>query len=414
MQETELEQLAAALGVSLVKLKEWSAGWDPRAASTGLRDLLVKVPGLDDLRALRPDMLALARFSQSVEVVGLHAFCAADGAEAHGVDCEVIDYHVRNFAPLYGKDEEPATGTANCALACALRASGALPAGFVRRDTACRIYGVGATLVFAQGDAMGAPSRILVQLPPLSEPDGRPWVGGRFGLSGGSVAPLLDAAGGAALVRRRHTAALEQLLGSCSPSGKLSAAPIREANLPPAVPLAAEPVSPITVALPPKAEAEPLTVEAAPQSGTARPPRSRRTQSPPRGLPRDVPEAHRSGRKLGRSTPFWDRSETPVARSDTPPPPPPQPLPQPQPQPQPQPRTPEADVGAENRTAPGLLALPRLRNVARLLDPLDIALFVGVLALLYRYATARAAGRAGYFNAEADMGVGFIDASLLE
>ena len=105
-----------------------------------------------------------------------------------------------------------------------------------------------------------------------------------------------------------------------------------------------------------------------------------------------------------------------MARLDTPPPPPPppQPLPPPQPQPQPQPRTPEADVDAENRIAPGSLALPRLRNVARLLDPLDIALFVGMLALLYRYATARAAGGAGYIDAEANMGVGFIDASLLE
>ena len=60
----------------------------------------------------------------------------------------------------------------------------------------------------------------------------------------------------------------------------------------------------------------------------------------------------------------------------------------------------------EGRAAPGPLAPGVLRFTVGLLDPLDIALFVGVVALLYRYAMARAAG--------ADGAVGYMDASLLD
>jgi PhzF family phenazine biosynthesis protein len=193
--------LAAALGVASDEVEQWAAAvWPPRAASTGLKDLLLGVPSLAQLRALRPVMPKLAALSDELGAVGLHVFCAADGAEPAGAGGagggaaeEAIDFHVRNFAPLFGIDEESATGTSNCALACALRASGALPAAFVRRDAACRLYGTAASLVFAQGDAMEAPSRILARLPPPTNADeARPWVGGRFALHGAQVSALPD------------------------------------------------------------------------------------------------------------------------------------------------------------------------------------------------------------------------------
>ena len=75
--------------------------------STGLPDIMLPVQSQEELDALTPDMAALAELSRELEVVGVHAFVqTGDGYTAH----------VRNFAPLYGVDEESATGTANAAL----------------------------------------------------------------------------------------------------------------------------------------------------------------------------------------------------------------------------------------------------------------------------------------------------------
>ena len=314
LQGAELKELASALGVSLGTLETWSADWAPRVASTGLRDLLVHLPSLADLRALSPNMDALARLSKRLDVVSLHAFCAVRGAEA--LHFQGVDYHVRNFAPLVGIDEEAATGTSNCALACALQATGALPAGFARRDAACRLYGLGAALVFAQGDAMGEPSRILVQLPPPSEPEGQPWVGGRFALRGGSVAR--HASPRAAW---RVAGAAVRLMGCVQPGSS------------PSSPAATPPDTP---------------------------PRLRPQPSPM--LPASLLSSSGGGRTVAAA----------AAR---------------------------AGADAEGREAPGPLAPGVLRFTVRLLDPLDIALFLGVVALLYRYAMAGMDGAVGYMDA---------------
>ena len=52
--------------------------------------------------------------------------------------------------------------------------------------------------------------------------------------------------------------------------------------------------------------------------------------------------------------------------------------------------------GSQSRLAPGVL---RFIVRSRALDPLDIALFVGVVALLYRYAIAGMGGAVGYMDA---------------
>ena len=117
---TSLADLAAALRISDERLAHWSKAWPPRVASTGLRDLMLRVPGPAELRELQPDMARLSRLSKGLDVVGLHAFCAPDAAHDGDDDGAMrIDLHVRNFAPLFGIDEESATGTSNCALACA-------------------------------------------------------------------------------------------------------------------------------------------------------------------------------------------------------------------------------------------------------------------------------------------------------
>lgn len=346
LQGAELE-LAAALGVSLGTLETWSADWAPRTASTGLCDLLVKLPSLADLRALRPNMRALARLSQRLEVLGLHAFCAVRGEE-EALQFQGVDYHVRKFAPLVGLDEETATGSSNCALACALRATGALPAGFARRDAACRLYGLGATLVFAQGDAIGEPSRILVQLPSPSDSEGQPWVGGRFGLRGGSVARHASPA-----AAWRVAEAAVRLMGCVQSTSGLGRVAYEQHSQGALVAYTWSPRSSI----------------ACPDSSPSLP-----AAAPPLPLAAGAPTVPLLPASL------WDSGGTAVVM-----------------------RTSE---DAEGRAAPGSLAPGRLQVAVGLLDPLDVALFVGVGALLYRYATARAAG-------VDEAAVGYIDASLL-
>lgn len=126
----------------------------PRCVSTGLPDLLVEFATVEALAAVKPDLPALSAYSHAHGVVGVHAYARLKGE---------VTAACRDFAPLYGIDEEPATGTASGALACEL---------FVRGQA-------GLSQSFHQGDSMGRPSLILAQL----EADGgritRVRVGGR-------------------------------------------------------------------------------------------------------------------------------------------------------------------------------------------------------------------------------------------
>ena len=119
--------------------------------STGLPDIMLPVQSEEALEALAPDMAALAALSRELEVVGVHAFVqTGDGYTAH----------VRNFAPLYGVDEESATGTANAALTHYLQ----------RRD----FIQTGSECSFMQGEKMGRPSVVET----LLRADGTIFVGG--------------------------------------------------------------------------------------------------------------------------------------------------------------------------------------------------------------------------------------------
>ncbi len=80
--------------------------------STGLRDILVPIDTPAHLQGLGPHFDAISALSRQENVVGIHAFALINKDHLTAV--------CRNFAPLYGIDEESATGTSNCALACYL------------------------------------------------------------------------------------------------------------------------------------------------------------------------------------------------------------------------------------------------------------------------------------------------------
>lgn len=111
-----------------------------QVVSTGLRDIMLPMASREALAGMRPDREAMKALSRAHDVTGVHAFALAEEGE--------VTAFCRNFAPLVGIDEESATGTSSCALACYLAAHG------VRRER----------YVFEQGYELGAPSRITVDL----------------------------------------------------------------------------------------------------------------------------------------------------------------------------------------------------------------------------------------------------------
>lgn len=108
--------------------------------STGLNDVMLPVDSVEHLEQLSPDFEMIANMTKEKEAVGVHAFTLIKESDVTAI--------CRNFAPLYGIDEESATGTANCALACYL----------------FKYYKQQSQYVFEQGHNMGDISRIVVNL----------------------------------------------------------------------------------------------------------------------------------------------------------------------------------------------------------------------------------------------------------
>ncbi|WP_353894418.1 PhzF family phenazine biosynthesis protein [Proteinivorax hydrogeniformans] len=80
--------------------------------STGLREIFLPIKNLKALYNLKPHLKEISQVSKNFKVVGVHAFTTETLHKSSA--------HTRNFAPLYGINEESATGTANGALACYL------------------------------------------------------------------------------------------------------------------------------------------------------------------------------------------------------------------------------------------------------------------------------------------------------
>ncbi|WP_078554362.1 PhzF family phenazine biosynthesis protein [Bacillus alkalicellulosilyticus] len=126
----------------------------PQAASTGLWDIMLPIKTKDALYALNPDFKALAEFSKSNNVGGVHAFT---------LDTKEGIAESRNFCPLYGIDEEAATGTSNGALTYYLFSNHVL-------------WNFNKEYTFLQGYSMGRPSTIITKL--VNKENPRVMVGG--------------------------------------------------------------------------------------------------------------------------------------------------------------------------------------------------------------------------------------------
>lgn len=114
----------------------------PQAASTGLWDIMLPMKSKYALFSLNPDFKELAGYSGKNNVGGVHAFTLDTG------DGTAL---CRNFCPLFGIDEEAATGTSNGALTYYLFKNGI-------------INNFDHDYTFLQGYSMGRPSIITTRL----------------------------------------------------------------------------------------------------------------------------------------------------------------------------------------------------------------------------------------------------------
>lgn len=131
----EREPLYSAFGL---KLSSAPAHLQPVIVNTGLSDILLPVADKGALNSARMDWEKVVRLSERYDVVGIHMFCPGRP--------ESVTAYCRNFAPLYGILEEPATGTSNAALTFYLKQTGGIADGSFN--------------TFLQGQAMGRESFI--------------------------------------------------------------------------------------------------------------------------------------------------------------------------------------------------------------------------------------------------------------
>lgn len=147
------ETVAEALSLDADDIE--SSTHPPQVASVGLPFLIVELASLDALQRARASIAALESLRDEGVVPDVHLYVRSD---------DEFDIRARMFAPLDGVPEDPATGSANCALAALLTHCEA-DAG---ADRSWRI---------AQGVEMGRPSLLEAR----SRRDGDQvtiWIGG--------------------------------------------------------------------------------------------------------------------------------------------------------------------------------------------------------------------------------------------
>ncbi len=115
---------------------------NPKIISTGLSDILMPLNCYDALVEANQRTVPVTRLSSAYAVVGFHLFYVSPEDD--------VTAHCRNFAPLYGIDEESATGTANGALTYYL-----YKYGLIQPEEES---------TFIQGASMGKPSVIKSRL----------------------------------------------------------------------------------------------------------------------------------------------------------------------------------------------------------------------------------------------------------
>lgn len=154
LSEDEAARAFAAYGLSE---SDRVAGMQPTIVKVGLADILLPVNSKTALDHATQNRDKVVAFTRELGSVGVHMFfCPAEGKPTA---------HCRNFAPLFGIDEESATGTSNASLTHYLNMHGRVKPNEIN--------------TFIQGEAMGKPSTIFSKI----DEHGRIWIGGNAVIS---------------------------------------------------------------------------------------------------------------------------------------------------------------------------------------------------------------------------------------
>ena len=148
-----VDRVAAALSIDEKDIV--TSTHEPVVAGVGLPFLIVELASLDALQRARPNINLMEALRDSGITPDIHLYLRSN---------DDFDIRARMFAPLDGVLEDPATGSANCALVALL----------TDRDSACAN---GGTWRIAQGVEMGRPS-VLEARTALAGERIRTWIGG--------------------------------------------------------------------------------------------------------------------------------------------------------------------------------------------------------------------------------------------
>jgi len=110
--------------------------------STGLFTLPICIKSFDVLKNMKPDFEKVKTICEKIGAGSFHVF-TFETIEPDSV------YHARNFAPMYGINEDPVTGTANGAVSWYLLQHKRI------KDT---------MVIGEQGDIIGRPGRVFVEV----------------------------------------------------------------------------------------------------------------------------------------------------------------------------------------------------------------------------------------------------------
>ncbi|KRA14685.1 PhzF family phenazine biosynthesis protein [Lysobacter sp. Root604] len=148
----EPEAIAAALAVVSAPLPLGARA--PTLWDNGARWWVLELTDAAAVRALQPDLPAIAALTRACAAVGLAVYAPAEAPDHQ--------LAVRAFCPADNIPEDPVTGSVNAAIGAQLAADGGFPGGATR-------------YVASQGRELGRDGRVEVAL----DEQGEIWIGGR-------------------------------------------------------------------------------------------------------------------------------------------------------------------------------------------------------------------------------------------
>jgi len=137
--QLDISKIADSLKISK---KEIDENLPKQIVSTGLFTLPICIKSFDVLKKIKPDFEKIKNICDELHIGSFHLF-TFETIENASV------YHARNFAPIYGVNEDPVTGTANGAVCYYL-----LKNRVIQENN----------LLCEQGDIVGRPGRVFVEI----------------------------------------------------------------------------------------------------------------------------------------------------------------------------------------------------------------------------------------------------------